>query len=69
MPLPGLIEQRWRERFGPGQVSRLRDSLLTVVSQLDPSLPDCLPILGAALHSRGPNPALRPADPVDPGPA
>jgi methyltransferase (TIGR00027 family) len=66
-PLPALIEQRWRDRFGSDQVGRLRDSLLTVVSQLDPGLPDCLPILGASLHSRGPDPALPPAHPVDPG--
>ena len=61
LPLPGLIEQRWRERFGAGQVDRLRESLVTVASQLDPGLPDCLPILGAALLSRGPDPALPPA--------
>ena len=66
LPLPGLIEQRWRERFGVGQVDRLRESLATVVSQLDPGLPDCLPILGAALLSRGPDPALPPAGRVDP---
>jgi methyltransferase (TIGR00027 family) len=66
LPLSGLIEQRWRERFGAGQVDRLRESLVTVVSQLDPGLPDCLPILGAALLSRGSDPALPPAGHVDP---
>ncbi len=66
LPLPGLIEQRWQERFGAGQVDRLRESLVTVVSQLDPGLPDCLPILGAALLSRGPDPALPPVGHVDP---
>ena len=66
LPLLDLIEQRWRERFGAGQVDRLRESLATVVSQLDPGLPDCLPILGAALLSRGPDPALPPAGHVDP---
>ncbi len=66
LPLPGLIEQRWRERFGTGQVDRLRESLVAVASQLDPGLPDCLPILGAGLLSRGPDPALPPAGPVDP---
>ena len=66
LPLLGLIEQRWRERFGAGQVDRLRESLVTVVSQLDPGLPDCLPILGAALLSPGPDPALPPAGHVDP---
>ena len=66
LPLPGLIEQRWRERFGTGQVDRLRESLVAVASQLDPGLPDCLPILGAGLLSRGPDPALPPAGRVDP---
>ena len=67
LPLPGLIEQRWRERFGSGQVDRLRDALIAMVGQLDPGLPDCLPILGAALLSLGPDPALPPAGQVDPG--
>jgi methyltransferase (TIGR00027 family) len=60
LPLSGLIEERWRERFGSGQVGQLRESLLTVVRQLDPGLPDYLPILGPELLSRGPDPALPP---------
>ncbi len=59
-PLPALIEQRWHERFGTDQLSRLRDSLTSMVSRLDPGLPDCLPILGAALLSHGPDPGLPP---------
>ncbi len=58
--LPGLVEQRWRDRFGPDQVGRLRTALIAVAGQLDPGLPDCLPILGATLFSRGPDPALPP---------
>jgi methyltransferase (TIGR00027 family) len=60
LPLTGLIEQRWGERFGADEIGRLRDSLLAVVGQLDPGLPDCLPILGPDLLSRGPDPALPP---------
>jgi hypothetical protein len=60
LPLTGLIEQRWLERFGATQVHRLRDCLLAVASHLDPGLPDCLPILGPDLLSRGPDPALSP---------
>jgi methyltransferase (TIGR00027 family) len=60
LPLSGLIEERWRERFGAGQVGALRDSLIPLVDQLDPGLPDCLPILGPGLLSRGPDPALPP---------
>jgi methyltransferase (TIGR00027 family) len=59
-PLPGFIEQRWRERLGADQLSRLRDPLISMVSRLDPGLPDCLPILGAALFSQGPDPRLPP---------
>ncbi len=59
-PLPGLIEQRWHERFGADRVGGLRDALVTMVRRLDPGLPDYLPILGAALLSRGPDPGLPP---------
>jgi methyltransferase (TIGR00027 family) len=59
-PLPGFVEQRWRERLGADQLSRLRDPLTSMVSRLDPGLPDCLPILGAALRSHGPDPRLPP---------
>jgi methyltransferase (TIGR00027 family) len=59
-PIASLTEQRWRERFGAGQIESLRDALLAVVAQLDPGLPDCLPILGANLACRGPDPALPP---------
>jgi methyltransferase (TIGR00027 family) len=66
LPVPGLIEQRWRERFGADHVARLRDALLAVVSRLDPGLPDCLPILNQVLVSRGPDSALPPRpEPVD----
>jgi hypothetical protein len=60
LPLSGMIEERWRERFGAGRLGLLRDSLIQLVDQLDPGLPDCLPILGQGLFSRGPDPALPP---------
>jgi hypothetical protein len=59
-PLPEFIEQRWRERLGADQLSRLRDPLTSMVSRLDPGLPDCLPILGAALRCQGPDARLPP---------
>jgi methyltransferase (TIGR00027 family) len=59
-PLSALIEQRWHERFGADRLGRLRDPLTSVVSRLDPGLPDCLPILGGALLSQGPDPGLPP---------
>jgi methyltransferase (TIGR00027 family) len=68
LPLPGLIEQRWRERFGAEPIGELRRSLAAMAGRLDPGLPDCLPILGHVLFSRGPDPALppRPAEPAEP---
>ena len=57
LPLPAAIEQRWTERFGAAPVGRLRQALLAVAGQLDPGLPDTLPIVGLALFSRGPDPA------------
>jgi methyltransferase (TIGR00027 family) len=60
LPLPGLIEQRWRERYGAELIGPLRHRLEATAAQLDPGLPDTLPILDPALFSRGPDPALPP---------
>jgi len=60
LPLTGLIEQRWRDRFGAGPVDRLRGALAALTAQLDEGLPDCLPILGQDLRSYGPDPSLPP---------
>jgi methyltransferase (TIGR00027 family) len=60
LPLPGLVEQRWRERYGADQIARLRQPLEAIAGQLGPGLPDVLPILGPTLFSRGPDPALPP---------
>ena len=66
-PLAGVVERRWRERFGADRVAALRDPLTSMVGRLDPGLPDCLPILHAALLSQGPDPALPPRpDPTPP---
>jgi DNA-binding MarR family transcriptional regulator len=50
-PLTGAIEQRWAERFGADNTAALIESLQAVEEQLDPALPDCLPILGYGLWS------------------
>lgn len=55
--LEGLIEQRWRERFGKDIIDDLRGSLSAIVSQIDVELPDSLPILGYGLFSHGPEQA------------
>jgi DNA-binding MarR family transcriptional regulator len=46
--LLGEIEARWEKRFGPDVVGELRQSLETVVAQLDVELPEFLPIVGSA---------------------
>jgi DNA-binding MarR family transcriptional regulator len=51
----GTIEKRWEERFGTDQIGKLRKSLGDLVSWIDVDLPDCLPILGYGLFSRGPD--------------
>jgi DNA-binding MarR family transcriptional regulator len=62
-PLFGVIGGRWRERFGDKAVANLRAALSVIVDRLDLDLPDCLPILGYALFSKGRDDYLtRPAD-------
>jgi DNA-binding MarR family transcriptional regulator len=53
------IEKRWRERFGTEEIQQLRESLLALATQLDVELPDCLPILGYGLFSKGPDQELQ----------
>jgi hypothetical protein len=52
-PLPALVEERWRARFGAAELAGLRASLAALARG---DLPDCLPILGYGLFSRGPGP-------------
>ena len=51
--LGGVIENRWQERFGKDEVENLRKLLSTVECRLELELPDCLPILGYGLFSKG----------------
>lgn len=53
-PLFDMIEKRWRERFGGGEIEQLRESLGALIGQITVELPDCLSILGYGLFSRGP---------------
>jgi hypothetical protein len=48
-PLFAVVEGRWRDRFGGLEVDALRRALASIVVQLDPGLPDCMPILGYGL--------------------
>jgi DNA-binding MarR family transcriptional regulator len=52
-PLLAEIEQRWQQRFGKDEIGRLKTSLAAFVSQIELDLPDCLPILGYGLFSKG----------------
>ncbi len=51
-PLAGVIEDRWRERFGKDKIVALRNSLSAVLSRIDLTLPEFLPILGYGLFSQ-----------------
>ncbi len=46
------VEARWRDRLGAGRFGAVRAALVALVAQLDPALPDCLPILGYGLRER-----------------
>jgi DNA-binding MarR family transcriptional regulator len=48
----GVIEERWRERFGTKEVDRLRDALTALTARFETDVPDCLPILGYGLFTR-----------------
>ncbi len=61
--VPGEIEQRWHQRFGPAVVGGLIRTLAEVDQHLPQTGPDCLPILGHGLWTR----ADRPRPPTDPG--
>jgi DNA-binding MarR family transcriptional regulator len=54
-PLFDAIEKRWQVRFGKDQIDQVRASLEALIGQLDVELPDCLPILGYGLFSKGPD--------------
>jgi DNA-binding MarR family transcriptional regulator len=44
-PLAGVIEDRWRARFGVGEITALRDALAVLVDQVDAELPPYLPVV------------------------
>jgi hypothetical protein len=49
--LIGVIEDRWKQRFGSKQLEQLVSSLAALEKQFDLDLPDCLPILTYGLCS------------------
>ena len=64
-PLFKVVEERWRGRFGGPEVEELRAALGAIVQELDPGLPDVMPILGYGLICRPPDPNLGPPDEPD----
>jgi DNA-binding MarR family transcriptional regulator len=66
-PLAEEVEARWRERIGRDALLEWKGSLAAIISDLDPDLPDSLPILGYGLKSPPPIRAPRPPaeDPED----
>ena len=65
--LSAEVEARWCQRIGRDALAELKGSLAAIISDLDPDLPDCLPILGYGLKSPPPIRAPRPPskDPED----
>jgi hypothetical protein len=53
--IPGVVENRWSQRFGADRIGRLHDALLSITASTELVLPDTLPILGSGLscHHRG----------------
>jgi DNA-binding MarR family transcriptional regulator len=45
LPLAGVIEQRWRARFGDDVVDQLRLAVVALLDQVEPMLPHHLPIV------------------------
>ena len=50
-PLAGEIEQRWCERFGEDEISRLRESLRSLVDQSGLVLPQYLPVVSIQMFA------------------
>jgi DNA-binding MarR family transcriptional regulator len=54
-PLFGVIDERWRQRFGDKSIADLQTALSAIVDRVDLELPDCMPdcmpILGYGLFS------------------
>jgi DNA-binding MarR family transcriptional regulator len=51
-PLAGVVESRWRERFGDAHVGQLRVALQQLVDQLDADLPQYLPVISPTQNGK-----------------
>ncbi len=54
-PLLSEIEERWQSRFDAVGIDILRESLQSVVNQLDVEMPHYLPVLGYGMLARAPH--------------
>jgi hypothetical protein len=54
----GAIEKRWLEQFGEENIAQLKETLATLIRQINLDLPGCLPILGYGLLGKLPSEAL-----------
>jgi len=61
-PLAGIIEGRWCDRFGAGQITALRDALQALLTRAVGELPRYLPVVRHDMFTEVPN--LRPRPPV-----
>jgi DNA-binding MarR family transcriptional regulator len=55
LPLAGVIEERWRTRFGNDAVDQLRTSLVAVVGQVNVDLPRYLPVVVHGMRTVAPH--------------
>ena len=60
-PLAGIVEDRWRARFGPSVVADLRGALAGLVAAFQLELPDYLPVLADGMRIEIPEHGGRPA--------
>ena len=67
-PLLPEIETRWQNRFGASPLRKLRADLAQMAVQLEPGLPDCMPIVGYGLFSAGPQAKAAKAKQPEPPP-
>lgn len=63
-PLGGVIEQRWRERFGASAIAPLRAALAAPIAARQSELPHYLPIVHPAQHARAEVLAARRSEPA-----
>ena len=62
--VPAEVEARWAERLGEGVVEELRAALVALVGELDPGLPDTMPIVRHGWSTRRDDEPVRRPGPI-----